>query len=172
MPQKLAIILSRRELLTKFLPTLSPHTIRSSGKETYNTVTGSVTKQGSGYFVHSAVLATKPSDTFYFMTGTLFYLIDTSVQQQGYIRFAHHLVKHNRIENYRISFRIAERIFHHNFIYHAALTCPAIIIPHVRSRSEHPQPYFTGTIPPQYRTILYKYHFQTLASCGYSSANP
>jgi hypothetical protein len=81
------------------------------------------------------------------------------------------LFEQNGVENKRIAFRIAKGVFNDDFIDHAAFARPPIIVAHVRSGAQHPEPNFAGRVSTQHGSIAHQNHSDAGAGRGNCAAH-
>ena len=127
-------------------------------QKTNNAVAARVHENGRGDFVSGGVLRAERADGFDGVRVRFFQAVNRRVQQQREVRLVDNHFEDDGVENERIAFGIAERIFDQHFINHAALARPAVVVAHVRGRAENPEPHFARRIAAEHGAILHEHH--------------
>ena len=97
--------------------------------------------------------------------------IDSGIQQQGNIGLAGYLIQQDGIEYQWIAFGVAVSVLHQQLVHQPAFPCPAVVIAHVGSGAQYPQPHFTAGVTAQHRSVLHQCNFEALACCSNSAAH-
>ena len=83
-----------------------------------------------------------------------FGVVYARVEVKRDVRFGEHLVDEHHVEQHGIAFPVAESVLDQYFVDDAPFARPAVVVAHVRGRSQRPQADFARSVAAQHGTVL------------------
>ena len=169
-PEQLAVILRRGELLAELRFGLRAHAKRRARQKRDDSVARGVAEERRRDVVDGRVLAAERPDRRNRIARFL-HLECRRVQQKRDARFREHLFEQNRIEDDRVALRVARQVLDEKLVQDAALARPAIVVGHVRRRAEHPEADLARRVASEHWPVLNERDFQPRARGGDGAAD-
>jgi hypothetical protein len=172
MAEQLPVFLAGGELFPEFGGVFRAHAEGRAARKTEDAVAGCIAKQRRAHVVERRVLAAKGAHRLDSIRVGLVRLEHHGVEQQRDPRLVGHFFEQDRVEDQRVTFGVAVQVLHEDFVDHAALARPAVVVAHVRGRTQNPQPDLAGRVAAQHRAILDQRDAQPGACGGDRAGGP
>ena len=153
-PQQFAVSgLVGRELLAVFFAVLGAHAVFGSRHVGERAVARTVGEKIAFDRVVRSGLRIERRDRSDGAAGH-FGVVYARVEVKRDVRFGEHLVDEHHVEQHGIAFPVAEGVLDQYFVDDAPFARPAVVVAHVRGRSQRPQADFARSVAAQHGTVL------------------
>ena len=154
------------KLFPELLPALGTHAECGSGHESQDPVARGIAEQRSSDVVKRRVLTAKGAHR---LDGIGIFLGDIEhgrIEEQSDVGLVPDRFQQNGVEEERVAFWIAVEVFQQQLVEHPALAGPAVVVIHVRSGPQNPEPHLARGVTAQDRAILCQHYLQSLPRGG------